>query len=483
VADREAATPASDIYSFGVLGYEMLVGKRPFKGSFMALLRAHVFDEPPTPSSVNPELSSDLDQAILAPLAKEPASRPASAGEVVTRLRVAWDRLRAARWRAREFPRRLAISAAVAAGTALLVGVAGLLGPVKDLENRLVDSRFRHSASRAPSPQLAIAILDDASLDARPDLTLIEYNEEFARILEPAFEAGVVGVGLDFLAPRKWRESALFERFVLEHSDRLVFGIHSDPDDGKLVGADVVAGFITVVLGEEGAARLLGWTNFPLDRDGAVRRIPPGWVHELGHWHPTLSARIASIILGSEIPEVGREQAFWVDYRIDWRQIPRWPWSELHLVIEQEPEALAGRFLIVGSDIEGFADSSFPLPHPAGMPAHAPGVVVQALMASTLLDGCPIRGPVRWLPPLVAVLMFPFVMLTLWSERAVPTVMAWLGLVVGFAAAGYLLFLLQGLMVELAPALVIFPLAVATAVAIRWKLPSRPVRSATGRTR
>jgi len=483
VADREAATPASDIYSFGVLGYEMLVGKRPFKGSFMALLRAHVFDQPPTPSTVNPALSGELDEAILAPLAKEPAGRPGSAGEVVARLREAWDRLRLARWRARERPRRLVISVAVTVGTALLGVIAGLVGPIQDLENRLVDSRFRHSAPRAPSPQLAIAVLDDASLDARPDLTLIEYNEEFARVLGPAFAAGVVGVGLDFLAPKQWGESAIFERFVLEHSDRLVLGMHSDQDDQNLVGDEFAEGLITAALGEEGAAQLFGYTNLTLDRDGAVRRVPPGWIDNRGRWQPLLSARIASIVLGSEVPDEARDDAFWVDYRIDWRQIPRWSWSELELVIEREPEALTGRFLIVGSDIEGFADSSFPLPHPAGMPEHAPGVVLQALMANTLLDSRPIRGPLRWVTPVVACLMFPFVLMTLWSERALPSLSAWLLFVIGFAAAGYVLFLWHAVMVKLAPVLVVFPLAMAAGVALRWTLPARPVRSVSGRTR
>ncbi len=78
----------SDIYSLGVLMYEMLTGTKPWQPEtdyFGAWYKAHRFEAPRQITSVNPylKLPQDLNNLIMACLAKKPCSRPQSLAEVI----------------------------------------------------------------------------------------------------------------------------------------------------------------------------------------------------------------------------------------------------------------------------------------------------------------------------------------------------------------------------------------------------------------
>jgi tetratricopeptide (TPR) repeat protein len=91
-ARGEKATPASDRYALAVVAFELLTGARPFeRESSTAEALAHVSAPIPPASSLNPELPSQVDDALARGLAKEPEHRYASAADLVHALRDALD--------------------------------------------------------------------------------------------------------------------------------------------------------------------------------------------------------------------------------------------------------------------------------------------------------------------------------------------------------------------------------------------------------
>jgi serine/threonine-protein kinase len=86
--EGRGAGPSSDLYSLGVVFYELLVGKALFRGETpFAVLRKHSGEEPPAPSSIEKAIPAELDAIVLRLLRKSPDERPASAEELVVSLR------------------------------------------------------------------------------------------------------------------------------------------------------------------------------------------------------------------------------------------------------------------------------------------------------------------------------------------------------------------------------------------------------------
>jgi serine/threonine-protein kinase len=81
-AKGESVDSRSDLYSTGVLLYEMLAGKPPFTGeTAVSVAYQHVSENAPLPSSINSAISSALDSVVMKALAKDRNARFQSASE------------------------------------------------------------------------------------------------------------------------------------------------------------------------------------------------------------------------------------------------------------------------------------------------------------------------------------------------------------------------------------------------------------------
>jgi TolB-like protein/tetratricopeptide (TPR) repeat protein/tRNA A-37 threonylcarbamoyl transferase component Bud32 len=158
--EQGAADPTTDhradIYSFGIVAYELLTGETPFGGrSTQATIAAHLVEPPPPIESKRKGIPAGLIQLVNDCLAKNPADRPQTADAIVERLsgpldtgaRAGWPTLgggsaRAMMWRA---------SAVV-----LLLAIGGALA-----------LRWRGAAHAADRHSVAVLALDNVGNDPR----------------------------------------------------------------------------------------------------------------------------------------------------------------------------------------------------------------------------------------------------------------------------------------------------------------------------
>ena len=77
----------SDVYSLGVLLFQLITGELPFRGNVRMVLHQVVHAEPPSPRRLNSNIPRDLETICLKCMEKEPAKRYASAHDVAEELR------------------------------------------------------------------------------------------------------------------------------------------------------------------------------------------------------------------------------------------------------------------------------------------------------------------------------------------------------------------------------------------------------------
>jgi tetratricopeptide (TPR) repeat protein len=173
LGESHTADRRSDVFSLGVILFQLLTGELPFRGNARMIMHQVIHDEPPSPRKLNANIPGDLETITLKCLEKEPARRCETARGLADDLRrfLAGEPIharpigraeRGARW-VRRNPAISALSAAVVA--ALLTGM-------------LVSAYFAKDALRKAT--LALAREQEADL-ARRDAVQRQKETEHAR--------------------------------------------------------------------------------------------------------------------------------------------------------------------------------------------------------------------------------------------------------------------------------------------------------------
>ncbi|MBT9604977.1 serine/threonine-protein kinase [Microbacterium sp.] len=146
-ASGHPASPATDIYSLGIVAYESLAGKRPFTGESQVAIAMAQINEQPAP--LPPTVAVPVQNLVMAMIAKKPDERPASAAAVS---------------RAATALRRGDLTAAAAAVPAIAAGVA-----VADEATQLLTAGQTSAATRLlPAPSSSLLTEEHTEDDPRP---------------------------------------------------------------------------------------------------------------------------------------------------------------------------------------------------------------------------------------------------------------------------------------------------------------------------
>ena len=83
----KALDARSDVYSLGVIAYQMLTGQTPFSGDMPSVMREHIENSPPYLRSQNKKIKERVANVVMSALAKDPADRPQTATAFASSLR------------------------------------------------------------------------------------------------------------------------------------------------------------------------------------------------------------------------------------------------------------------------------------------------------------------------------------------------------------------------------------------------------------
>lgn len=122
VPRQETIDGRADLYSLGVTFYQLLTGQPPFHAERLREALVQVVETtPPPPHQVAPDVPLELSNLCMQLLEKDPARRPASAGEVAGRVRRYAERARLDEAPERRANRRRLLALAIGAAGALMV--------------------------------------------------------------------------------------------------------------------------------------------------------------------------------------------------------------------------------------------------------------------------------------------------------------------------------------------------------------------------
>ncbi len=246
----------SDVFSFGVLFYEMLAGRRPF--GFPPMSGSQVSDGAPSVRTINPELPECVDGIVTHALARDPAQRTTSMAELARDIRLAQQVLRrAAHADARgiagsrhgRWPRSIVWKAGVAA-IAVLAALGAALYMWMDRAGRLERAAAPTGGSLAQASDEAFAMLRRYDRAGNIDGAI----DRFQRVLAADAGSAPAYAGLSVAYWRKYRDGrdAAWIQPALSNAREAV------ARSPMLAAAHVALGFASL----EGGDRTLARTSF-----------------------------------------------------------------------------------------------------------------------------------------------------------------------------------------------------------------------------
>ncbi|HEX8896840.1 MAG TPA: protein kinase [Terriglobales bacterium] len=244
-ARGESLTPASDIFSFGLVLFELATGRRAFpEESPLDALRAILAQDPPAPRSVNPGVPAALDSLILAMLARNPKARPSAkdvAAELTESLAPSKPQILSTTLETRKPQGRRHGWAGVLVSSLIVICLAWAIGWVlfgrrdspqfADLKIQPLTSQAGWEETPAFSPDgESIAFTWAERLDTAPQIYVKRLNESAPIKLTDSHSAGIVG-------PLVWSPDGKWIAFKREYTESsgAIFAIPSSGGNEKKI--------------------------------------------------------------------------------------------------------------------------------------------------------------------------------------------------------------------------------------------------------
>lgn len=289
-AKGETVDSRSDLYSTGVMLYEMVAGKVPFRGdSAVAVAYQHVSERPVAPSKVNERVTAPFDRVILHALAKDRNRRFQTAGEFREALRLA---------AAGQMPD---LAGGADEDTSLLDG-----GSAQESEmalQQLADTTPARNQSRPPVLWIWAAVVTIVAMVAAVAFWALNFAGREVVPANSRLVPDVVGVEKE-VAIDMLEDLDLIVVPIQEASDEIEEGkaIRTDPAAGTtLVKGDTVTLFISAGSESVAVPNIVGMTQADAAAALAAVGLKIGQITEADD--PTVGA---GIILSSD-PETGKE--------------------------------------------------------------------------------------------------------------------------------------------------------------------------------